>query len=441
MAASSRPFRRFAACIVVVLCAGAAAWVCNRESCEALWTIVSSASSDAMPERQGERIREQQSPLEVTAVISTGERPVELSPQEKLNARVEAALEEARPMEGGPGVSAELTVSESQPEKKAQDSVVTEAFVHDLAFWLASSYVPARGEGRGASTVTLKRANFRYSSSGTLRSSESDTVKARSAILRHVCSPGMLEVLYRLYSPVFLEELEKAARLPRKSGTLSDAQTADLFRVYAGFLRRTSTALEAASRTDVKGLASAIRRAAVSEDAANDTFAKAYTALAAARESGDLAQAARQSERMAQSARAAGIHDEQEQRARRTMAAAIRAKAGGPTLSDEDLIFLGEWLARHGCSSATASAAASVCSRMAREMAARAESLTQAVPVPAAPETIALHPQASPEPVETVPAALPVPVTVVAPLTTVQPSLPLSAPVLPKAAGGEAQPR
>ena len=39
MAASSRPFRRFAACIVVVLCAGAAAWVCNRESCEALWTI------------------------------------------------------------------------------------------------------------------------------------------------------------------------------------------------------------------------------------------------------------------------------------------------------------------------------------------------------------------------------------------------------------------
>ena len=175
MAASSRPFRRFAACIVVVLCAGAAAWVCNRESCEALWTIVSSASSDALPERQGERIREQQSPLEVTAAISTGERPVELSPQEKLNARVEAALEEARPMEGGPGVSAELTVSESQPEKKAQDSVVTEAFVHDLAFWLASSYVPARGEGRGASTVTLKRANFRYSSSGTLRSSESDT--------------------------------------------------------------------------------------------------------------------------------------------------------------------------------------------------------------------------------------------------------------------------
>uniref|UniRef100_UPI004063000C hypothetical protein n=1 Tax=Mailhella sp. TaxID=1981029 RepID=UPI004063000C len=81
MAASSRPFRRFAACVVVVLCAGGAAWVCNRESCEALWSIVSSASSDALSERQGERIREQQSPLEVAAAISTGERPVELSPQ------------------------------------------------------------------------------------------------------------------------------------------------------------------------------------------------------------------------------------------------------------------------------------------------------------------------------------------------------------------------
>uniref|UniRef100_UPI00406424B9 hypothetical protein n=1 Tax=Mailhella sp. TaxID=1981029 RepID=UPI00406424B9 len=353
--------------------------------------------------------------------------------------RVEAALEEARPQDGGPGVSAALTVSESKPEKKAQDSVVTEAFVEDLVLWLASSYVPAHGEGRGATSVTLKRANFRYSSSGTLRSSESDTVKARSAILRHVCSPGMLEVLYRLYSPTFLEELEKAARLPRKSGALSDVQIADFFRVYAGFLRRTSTALEAASRTDVKSLASTIRRAVVSEEAANDAFAKAYTALAAARESGDLAQASRQSERMAQSARAAGIHDDQEQRARRTMAAALRSKAGGPTLSDEDLIFLGEWLARHGCSSATASAAASVCSRMAREMAARAESLTQAVPVLAASENVVSHPQAAPEPLKSAPVALPVPVTA-APLAAVQPSPPLSAPVLPEAAGRE-QPR
>ena len=438
MAASSRPFRRFAACVIVVLCAGAAAWVCNRESCEALWTLVSSASSEALPDRQEERIKEMQSPLEVAAAISTGERPVELSPLEKLNARVEAALEEASPVEGGPGVSAALTVSESQPEEKTQDPVVTGPFVEDLAFWLASSYVPAHGEGRGATPVTLKRANFRYSSSTTLRSSESDTVKARSAILRYVCSPGMLEALYRLYSPVFLEELEKAARLPRRSGTLTDAQTADLFRVYAGLLRRTAVALEAASRTEVKSLATAIRRAALAEDAANEEFAKAYTALAAARESGDLAQASKQSDRMAQSARTAGIYDEQELRARRTLAAAIRSKAGAPTLSDDDLIFLGEWLARHDCSSATASAAASVCSRLAREMAARSESLLHEVALPAS----AIMPvRLQAVPVEAAPVGLPAPVTAAAPITAVPPTPPLSAPVLPEAVTSEALPR
>lgn len=424
MAASSRTFRRVAACAVIILCAGAAAWVCNRESCEALWSIVSSASSDSLTDvQQGERIQEKHSPLEVAAAINTGERPLELSPQDRLNARVDAALEEARPMEGGPGVSAALTSKEAEPEPKKQDPVVTGAFVEDLAFWLASSYVPAADGKRGTSAVTLKRANARYSTSGTLRSTESDTFKARKAILRYVCSPGMLEALYRLYAPEFLDQLDKAARLPRRSGTLSDAQTADMFRVYAGLLRRTAVALEAASRTDVVSLAAVIRRADSSEKEANGEFARAYNALAAAREAGDLTQAARQSERMAQSARSAGVFDERKQNARLALAKALRAKAKGATLPDEELVFLGEWLARHRCTPAATSTAAAICARLAGELAARAESVmlktAPTLPEAAVPSVVQMA----------APAPMPVPMTAAAPLMLDQPSAALPVPV------------
>ena len=115
MAASSRFFRRLAACLLVVLCAGTAAWICSRESCETLWAIVSSASSDesAVERSQPVRTGERQSALEVSAPINTAGRPVELSPQEKLNARVEAALDTVQPVDGGPSVSAGLSAAEA----------------------------------------------------------------------------------------------------------------------------------------------------------------------------------------------------------------------------------------------------------------------------------------------------------------------------------------
>lgn len=415
MAASSRFFRRLAACLLVVLCAGTAAWICSRESSETLWAIVSSASSDESTVEQGQaRVSEKQSALEVSAPISTSERPAELSPQEKLNARVDAALGTVQPMDGGPSVSAGLSAVEAPPREKKQDPVVTSAFVSDFARWLASSYVPAPHEGRGATSVTLRSANARYCLSNTLRSTESDTLKARASILRYVCSPGVLEVLYRLYALDFLDELDKAARLPRKNGALSDRQTADMFRLYASLLRRTATALDAASRSELMKLAEPVRRAAASEEAANSDFAKAYNAHALAREAGQEAVAAEQSSRMEQSARRAALSDERKISARRTLARALRTASRGPTLSDDELAFLGEWLARRGCDKKTASAASSICSRMAGELSARAEALSlqkaalpqTTAPAPLPVPTLAAEPLAAPVAVER-PAVIP----------------------------------
>ena len=111
-----------------------------------------------------------------------------------------------------------------------------------------------------------------------------------------------------------------------------------------------------------------IRQAAASEEAAREEFAKAYAAHAEARETGRKDVMAEQSERMAQSARAASESNAREESARIAAASALRQKVSGPTLSDADLVFLAEWLARRNASGEASASAASICRRMAGDL-------------------------------------------------------------------------
>ena len=231
----------------------------------------------------------------------------------------------------------------------------------------------AREDGKGRSSVSLRSANARYSTSSSLRSGEGSGLKGRAAILRYVYSPGMLEALYLMYGQSFIDTLEAEAREGRRP--LTTGQTADMFKVYAETLERAASALEAASRTDIKALVKPIRKASAREEAASEAFAKAYAAHAEAREAGRRDVMAEQSERMIQSARAASDSDAREENARRAVSRTLRQKAAGATLSDADLVFLAEWLDRRNASREASASAASICRRMAGELRNRAAAM------------------------------------------------------------------
>lgn len=395
MAQSSRSSRKFAACVLILCCLGGGAWyflheegkspvetarnlMQNLTGEKAEQNDSSAASSEAAKsEAASAEAGKDNTPQQVGAPLNSGGRPVPLDPQAELLARVDRAMDKkgsAAP--DGDIASGKVTDQPPQADAARRDSVVTPRFVNDMAGWLAANYIPSHHEGRGGrSAVTLVQVNARYSNSGTLRSVERDPLKSRSSILNYVFTPGMLEALYRMYAPSFMDEMERSARESRRGRTLSEAQVADMFSVYAEKFQRLAVSLDAAAKADLPALAAAIRREAGNEAEANDSFARAYMALSAARESGNRDEVAIQSRRMAESTRVAGMYASRQERARNDMAYAIRRNAEGRTLSSQELLFLGEWLSRRGSTPEAARAAADVCRRMAEQMKQRADDI------------------------------------------------------------------
>ena len=331
-----------------------------------------------------ERTEESGSPQEVSGALGEGGVPAAVDPGAELLARVENAMRQSgTTMPGGDSVSGAVENRPPEQGEKRQDSVVTAGFARDMGSWLASGYVPPRREGeKGHTSRTLVNANFRYSTSGTLRTAERDPLKGRAGILNYVFSSGMMEALYRMYSPSLLEEMERAARDEKRRVPLEDVHVADMFMVYADAFRRLGVSLEAASGADLASLSAAVHREAAQEAAANDDFARAYTALSQAREHGRRDEVAVQSRRMAESTRIAGLYAERQERAKNDMVHAIRSRASESTLSSAELLFLGEWLSRRRASAETVRSAADICLRTAELMRQRAERI--------------LHPESAP---------------------------------------------
>lgn len=391
MASSSRSFRKIAACVLVLCCLGGAAWYFLPEKVES--TVESArnavrnltgkttektdeAGTPADVSSASSAAGEENTPRQVGAALTTEGRPEPVDPQAELLARVDRAMTSSgAAAPDGDSASGKVTDQAPAPAAEHRDSVVTPRFVSDMAGWLASKYIPSHHEGRGGrSAVTLVQANARYSNSGTLRSVERDPLKSRSSILNYVFTPGMLEALYRMYSPAFIEEMERSARAARRT-PLTDAQVADMFEVYAEKFRRLAVSLDASSTVDLPALSAAILREAGHESDANESFARAYMALSLAREHGDRDEIAIQSRRMAESTRMAGMYADRQERARNDMVYAIRRKAEGQALSSAELLFLGEWLSRRRCSVESMQTAADVCRRMAEQMTRRADDI------------------------------------------------------------------
>ena len=397
MSDSSRVSRKVAVCVLILLCLGVGAWFFFPEragnSLESVKTMARNLVDKGVTEDESADVRKAETASDVetsgksgksveakggsqiSAPLNAGERPAPLDPQAELLARVDEAMGKTSPA-APDGDSASGPVVDQPPASgdERRDSVVTPRFVSDMASWLAASYVPSHREDReGHTSVTLARVNARYSNSGTLRSVERDPLKSRSSILNYVFTPGMLEALYRMYAPAFMEDMERAAREGRRRHPLSEEQVADMFRVYADKFQRLAVSLNAAASVDLPALSAAVRREVEHEAVANESFARAYTSLTMARERGDRDEIAIQSRRMAESTRVAGMYAERQERARNDLAYAIRRNAEGKALSSSELLFLGEWLSRRQSSVEATRAAADVCRRMAERMEQRAD--------------------------------------------------------------------
>lgn len=395
MAESSRSFRTLAVCVVVVCCLGGAWFLLSGSDGSVPDTVQrlmsrlmgeeenpgdaapavssgTSATSGTSADVSGSSAAGE-APGQVSGTVSTQPRPAAPDPHEALVSRVEQAMTSPGPaLEGGASSAGPVLDTPPSPESaRRSDSVVTPRFVRDMGRYLASNYAPSRREGqKGHSSVTLMQMNFRYSNSAVLRSLERDPLRSRASILDYVFTPGMLNALYRMYETPLMNEMEQAARSRRRP--LSDEQIADMFAVYADRLRRLAVSLDAAAGVDLPALAAAVHRAAEREAAANDAFARAYTALVSARESGRQDEVAIQSRRMEESSRTAGMYAGRQERARNDMVYALRRKAEGNPLSSAELLFLGEWLSRRNSSPETMRAAADVCRAMASRMDERA---------------------------------------------------------------------
>jgi hypothetical protein len=129
------------------------------------------------------------------------------------------------------------------------------AFVKDLAVFLTANYWPAGSHplavSQGISTADLRRANSKYGAQlDGFRISQANPASGRQRILSHVLTPSMVKGLYALYQDRFIEALVQEAATSRRSlgGTersLNSAETAHMFRLYAGQARGLAGAIRA----------------------------------------------------------------------------------------------------------------------------------------------------------------------------------------------------
>ena len=429
MATSSRSSGKLILAVIVLACAGAVVWhqYSDEEKAsllapakEQVQSVLGSSggsaednpaagSGDAQETASrkaasGSRIKEGRSAHEVSAAISMAPRSEDKggdsaqgslnrdggasadgkAPVDELTARVDRAIAGGGPeAPDGDSVSGVLGTEAPSKDTLKEDSVVTGDFVQDLASWMASQYRPSSREDRsGYSTVTLEKANSRYSSSPRLRSVEKDIVSSRASILNYVYKPGMMEALYLLYAPRFMDALEDAARRPVRNRTLENWQIADMFTVYGNQFRQLASSLEAAAGVDLPALVGAIHEAGRKERLASEKFALAYTAHAVALDDGNKAEAEVQSRRMMDQSRLAGMYAAEQDQARRRLVAELRGQGRNAVLSNGDLVFMSEWIVRHKGSVDATRVAASVCARMAGLCEERARALL----APASPE-------------------------------------------------------
>ena len=224
---------------------------------------------------------------------------------------------------------------------RGEDSVVSLAFVQDLAKFLADNYWPAgthpRARRRGISTATLKWANAIFGARLQGFSVDRNKIpQERLRVLNYAFMPSMMRGLYDVYAERFLDALERQA-LSRRFGPgnrpPSKAELAEMYSLYATMAKGLAgTARAYADTPGARSLARSCVEADEQAEEANRRF------IGAARDNAPARAA------LERQYRAAILRREQQ---RDALALALRAK-GTQGLDNESVVYAALWLYRRG---------------------------------------------------------------------------------------------
>lgn len=129
---------------------------------------------------------------------------------------------------------------------KKDDTVVRIGFINSLAAWMVKNYIPSsKSTMSGSINVTLQSLNMRYGiGMAGLSWKGEDPHAARSAILRYVFTPSMLDALYRLYVDRFMKALSEELSVRHHNNVFNLQQKQEFYRLYAIQFRGISSILQ-----------------------------------------------------------------------------------------------------------------------------------------------------------------------------------------------------
>ena len=182
---------------------------------------------------------------------------------------------------------------QAQPEEAREideDSVFTFGFLADVASTLSKHYQPA-GTGSparkaGTTTATFKRMNMTYGLGLHALNINSDDIReARSGVLDHLFTPGIVRALHETYADYFVDLLVAEGLDTTKNfaddgeRTMNEREVADMLLVYAPILRQTASVFQAiAGQPETMRATARYQQAAARVEAANARFQEALVA-------------------------------------------------------------------------------------------------------------------------------------------------------------------
>lgn len=161
--------------------------------------------------------------------------------------------------------TAENATTENATLAGPEDSIVGHGFVQDLSRYLVSVYHPAQTKRNPSDQarfdLNLKSLNLRYGVDFPgLNVNPVDTLASRKTVFAHVFTPRVLEFLHTVYTPLFLDDLERA--LLGSPRVLTSGQKVDISETQR---REMLTMLAAKVRAVGKTVAVLARTASVQE--------------------------------------------------------------------------------------------------------------------------------------------------------------------------------
>lgn len=252
-----------------------------------------------------------------------------------------------------PAANATNATQAGMPEGPQDDAIVRFAFIEDLAPWMVKQYHPrgSHPEARKSGVVLAEasQANQRYGMNMTGLSWTGDNVAAgRAAVLDYAFTPPMLDSLYRLYVDRLMQGVAAAAAAPRADGkVLSPEEVKEMYRLYAQRMRSIAGAFEGiAAMKDLPRRVGAWHEASDSAADANASFMEVLHTYETARDAGNTQQAEQARKLMELSGKSYQQAIVMRERARESLAEAIRKQPDARRLDDGTLVYLATWASR-----------------------------------------------------------------------------------------------